>query len=81
MLGWANSKPLVWDWVVTELVSLPALLHLSHQGQPDCAAQERGRVTLLSTVAGKENLRIFTSKLDCLFSVVEIKKQGCGHVR
>lgn len=44
-----------------------AFLHPGHQGQLNCAAQERGRVSLLSAAAGKGNLRIFTSKLDGLF--------------
>jgi hypothetical protein len=30
-VGWANSQPCIYAWVVAELVSLPALLPLHHQ--------------------------------------------------
>jgi hypothetical protein len=31
--GWANSKPWIWAWVITELVIPPALLHHYYQGK------------------------------------------------
>lgn len=33
ILGWANSYPRIWAWVVTVLVSPPALPHHHHQGE------------------------------------------------
>lgn len=47
MLGWANGKPWIWAWVITELVSLLAHLHPHHHdelsstalaGSPNAAA-------------------------------------------
>lgn len=35
-MGWTNSKPWVWAWVVARLVSLPVLQHPCHQGQARC---------------------------------------------
>lgn len=32
-MRWANSKPLIWAWVVTEMVSPPGLQHPHHQDQ------------------------------------------------
>jgi hypothetical protein len=45
-VGWANSKPWVWAWVLAELVSPPALLYPHHQGQLSCFAQVRRRTGL-----------------------------------
>jgi hypothetical protein len=52
MLGWANSMPWIWAWVVTELVSWPTLLHPHHQGQLSCTSLVNGgaiSLTLLSS--------------------------------
>lgn len=41
MLGWANSRPWIWAWVVTELVSPLAFWCPCHQGQLSHIAQAK----------------------------------------
>lgn len=43
MLKKPKSHLRIWAWVTSELVSLPAPLHLSHQGQIYSASQARCR--------------------------------------
>jgi hypothetical protein len=40
-IGWANTKPWTWAWVVSELVSPPALPHPHHQGKLSSTAPAR----------------------------------------
>ena len=47
MLGWANSKPWIWAWMVAELVSPPALQH-----PPQQSALQRCLPRLLSLCCG-----------------------------
>jgi hypothetical protein len=46
-LGWANSKPWIWVWVVAELISLPALSLLPMPPRPalsHCPGEEQGQL-------------------------------------
>ena len=47
MLGWANSEPWIWAWMVAELVSPPALQH-----PPQQSALQRCLPRLLSLCCG-----------------------------
>ena len=56
VLVWTDSKPWIWAWVVSELVSLPVLLYLYLQGElsdTTLASKGAGSALLLSCPLGQ----------------------------